>query len=285
MAASPPTAGAAPPAPLPLGRATGHFGEFLQGRLGPGGAIALVTLPCPALAVEARWQPGPLALSGDADAVTSDQVRALLRALDLPPLGRFALTAGMAPGIGAGASTAALLAVARAAGMAAGRQATPEALAAACLAAEGATDPLMCDAAATCLWAPREARRLEPLTAPAAFEVIGGTFGAPQRTDPEDEDFADISDLLPHWRRAVAGADRAAVAGIATEAARRTTARRGPAGDPTEALGRQLGALGIARAHTGSARALLFAPGGLPAGAAAALAEAGLQGVFGFRTP
>ncbi|TCP38104.1 hypothetical protein EV662_12129, partial [Rhodovulum marinum] len=31
----------------------GHFGEFLQGRLGPDGPVVLVTLPCPALAVRA----------------------------------------------------------------------------------------------------------------------------------------------------------------------------------------------------------------------------------------
>ncbi|BAJ82867.1 BluE protein (plasmid) [Acidiphilium multivorum AIU301] len=24
----------------------GHFGEFLQGRIGPGGPVALVTVPC-----------------------------------------------------------------------------------------------------------------------------------------------------------------------------------------------------------------------------------------------
>ena len=29
----------------------GHFGEWLQGRLGPGGPLALVTVACPALAV------------------------------------------------------------------------------------------------------------------------------------------------------------------------------------------------------------------------------------------
>jgi len=31
-------------------RISGHFGELLQGRLGPQGPVALITLPCPVLA-------------------------------------------------------------------------------------------------------------------------------------------------------------------------------------------------------------------------------------------
>jgi hypothetical protein len=49
-------------------------------------------------------------------------------------------------------------------------------------------------------------------------------------------------------------------------------------------LARELGALGYARAHTGPARALIFAPGKVPGGAGAALQEAGLRDVLRFRT-
>jgi hypothetical protein len=35
----------------------GHFGELLQGRLGPSGPLALVTLPTRAFAVTARFHP------------------------------------------------------------------------------------------------------------------------------------------------------------------------------------------------------------------------------------
>jgi hypothetical protein len=49
-------------------------------------------------------------------------------------------------------------------------------------------------------------------------------------------------------------------------------------------LARDLGALGYARAHTGPARALIFAPGKVPNGAGAALKEAGLRDVLHFRT-
>ncbi|TMV63484.1 propanediol utilization protein, partial [Thioclava sp. BHET1] len=44
------------------GRATGHFGELLQGRLGPDGPLALVTLPCPPLAARVTRDPGAFAL-------------------------------------------------------------------------------------------------------------------------------------------------------------------------------------------------------------------------------
>ena len=50
------------------------------------------------------------------------------------------------------------------------------------------------------------------------------------------------------------------------------------------AIPRDLGALGIIRAHTGSARGLLFAPEKLPSDAGAALTEAGFTGVLEFRT-
>jgi hypothetical protein len=81
----------------------------------------------------------------------------------------------------------------------------------------------------------------------------------------------------------VARGDLAAVAGIATESARRCSALRGPV-DPMAALARDLGALGHTRAYTGTARALIFAPGKVPDGAGAALAEAGLTGVLRFAT-
>ncbi|ETX26409.1 hypothetical protein RISW2_06080, partial [Roseivivax isoporae LMG 25204] len=103
-----------------------------------------------------------------------------------------------------------------------------------------------------------------------------------ERTRPEDLDFPDIADLVARWRDA--GADLAERAAIATESLRRTTRLRGPADDPTEALGITLGALGVARAHTGSARALVFAPGTAPARAAAALGAAGFSCVVTFRT-
>ncbi len=262
------------PMARPATRVPGHFGEWIQGRLGPDGPVALVTLVCPALAVAAPGQ-GP----GIDRLFPPRAVAGFARALGLGPVAWPGLDPDMPMGAGAGASTACLVASARAAGW----DGDPQALARACLDVEGATDPLMHPAPDRLLWASREARNLEDLAPPPRCEIVGGYLGTPQRTDPEDHDFPDISDLVSFWRGAVARDDLAAVAGIATESARRCTALRGP-DDPIDALARDLGALGHARAHTGTARALIFAPGKVPDAVAAALRDAGLSGVFGFAT-
>lgn len=258
-------------------RVTGHFGEWLQGRLGPSGPVALITLPCPALHVTAeRLQDGEFRLCQVPMILPEARARKFLSMLELPCEGHYRLAANMPAGGGAGSSTAALLALARAAGH------DGEGLARACIAAEGASDPLMLDAPDAVLWAPREGKVLGILTPPPAFEVVGGFLGPPERTDPEDLYFPDITDLVAAWNSAKG--DREELARIASLSAARTTALRGPKGDPMPALAEQLGALGHLRAHTGSARGLLFAPGMVPEGVEAALAEAGLANVLRFRT-
>lgn len=255
-------------------RVAGHFGEWLQGRLGPDGPVALVTVPCAALGVTALVEEGAFAVEG---VVPEAVARTFFAALgDLPAL-RFKVIADAVPGGGAGVSTAGLLAMAEAAGIAGD-------LTEAALKAEGAVDPLMLERPGDVLWSSREARVIDLLGPPPEVEIAGGFFGPPERTVATDRDFADISDLVDFWRGAVAREDRAALAGIATEAARRTTALRGPDGDPTDDLARDLGALGWLRAHTGSARGLIFAPGRVPGDAVARLTEAGLSDPLVFRT-
>lgn len=254
-------------------RVAGHFGEWMQGRLGPRGPLALVTVPCEALAVTALAEPGVFGVEG---AVPADTARAFFEALGgVPPLG-FRLVADAVPGGGAGVSTASLMAMAAAAGVSGD-------LAAAARTAEGAVDPLMLDRPGDVLWASREARVVEVLGPPPEVEIAGGFFGPPERTRAKDLAFPDIADLVGFWRGAVAREDRAALAGIATEAARRTTALRGPEGDPTDELARETGALGWIRAHTGSARGLIFPPCKVPGGIVARLAEAGLESPLVFR--
>ncbi|WP_319800443.1 hypothetical protein [Pararhodobacter zhoushanensis] len=152
-------------------------------------------------------------------------------------------------------------------------------MARACVAAEGASDPLMLPRAERLLFAPREGRVVADLPALPAFEVLGGFFGPGQRTRAEDMAFPDITDLVERWETL---ADLPAMAALTTESARRTLALRGPSDDPTAPLARDLGALGWLIAHTGSARGLIFAPGTVPEGAEAALAVAGLTGVLRF---
>lgn len=251
-------------------RVSGHFGEWMQGRLGPEGPVALVTLCCPVLAVRA-----PGATVRLSEMFPEARLTAFAAALgisgDLP-----GLECDMPLGAGAGASTACLVAAAWACGF----DGTPERLARACLAVEGASDPLMFAAPDRLLWASREARALADLPPVPRAEIVGGYWGAPQRTDPEDDDFPDIADLVTAWRD---GGDLAMLAALASEAAQRADARRGP-GDSMAELARDLGALGHTRAYTGAARALVFAPGTVPEGVEVALTKAGLTGVLRFVT-
>ena len=265
-------------------RVAGHFGEFLQGRLGPDGPIALVTLPCPTRAITCAWRPGAFAVHEIGPRLLPPGAAlSLLRAAGLPARAAFRLRGDLPPGGGAGASTAARVALLRAASAAAARPApAPEALAAACLASEGASDPLMYPAPARLLWSSRAGAVLAALPAPPAFEVLGGFLGPPRRTDPTDMGFPDIADLAAAWRSACA--DPAEAARLASESARRTLAlRHAGDADPTEALARRLGALGFAIAHTGSARALLFRLGAVPSDAAGALLAAGFTAPTRFR--
>lgn len=252
-------------------RIAGHFGEFIQGRLGADGPVVLVTVPCAALGAEAWVEPGP-----PDPTVFSEVAQAFFAAQGGLPGKRLGLTCDAPLGAGAGMSTASLMALAQVSGV--------EVLADTLLAAEGAVDPLMLDDPGAVLWASRQGkviRRFGPLP---EFTIVGGFFGETEKTNAQDNAFADITDLVAFWASAVDRQDRAALAGLATEAARRTTALRGPEEDPTEDLARELGALGIVRAHTGSSRGLLYPPGKVPDGVGKALQEAGFESVLQFRT-
>ena len=254
----------------------GHFGELLQGRIGPDGPVALITLPCPAFTATVTSAPASgFSLTESAPVLGPDRARLMLAALGLPQAGAYRLTLTMPPGGGAGASSAALMALALAAGAG-----DPKAITAAALSIEGATDPLLAPAPERLLWASRQGRTLAEMPGLPRFEVLGGFLGPGQRTDPLDNDFPDIADLVAAWPRAC-GVLRD-MAALASESARRTLARRGPAGDPTEALALRFGAFGHVIAHTGSARGLIFAAGMVPQAALAALREAGFSQITRF---
>jgi len=261
-------------------RVAGHFGELLQGRIGPGGPLALVTLPCLALGVCVTRAVGQGLALTDASAavIPMDRVRNLLRLLDLSIEGTLTFQAEMPPGGGAGVSTAALVALARLAGW----QGDALTLARACIAVEGASDPLMWPKPDQILWASRQGKILLTLPPLPAMEVIGGFFGPLCRTDPSDINFPDIADLIPQWRTATAAQDLPQVAAIASLSAQRTLNHRGAQTDPTASLAADLGALGYVIAHTGAARGLIFAPGQVPPNATAALRAAGLNGIVQF---
>jgi uncharacterized protein involved in propanediol utilization len=155
-------------------------------------------------------------------------------------------------------------------------------LARACLAVEGATDPLMFKRPERLLWASRRAAVIAALPPLPRFDVLGGFWGAPLRTDPADLNFPDISELVQDWSRAAQAQDLGRLALLATQSAQRTLALRGANGDPTAHLAHQIGALGHMIAHTGSARGFIFARGHIPATAPSLLRAAGLRGVLAF---
>lgn len=263
---------------------SGHFGELLQGRLGPSGPLVLVTLPTDAFRVTARLDPaGPFRLHAPHPSPLSPEDAARLhRALTgTPPSGTLALCATMPPGGGAGASTAALLAAAAA--FTGGADLPPSELARLCHAIEGATDPLMYPDPGALLWAPRAARPLGGLPPLPAFHVAGGFLGPGRRTDPADLAFADIADLAAAWPPAAARGDLRALAALASESARRNARHRaGPNLTPLLAAAKRHGAFGIVAAHTGSALGLLFdVPP--PDAALGALRTLSLAGVTRFR--
>lgn len=260
----------------------GHFGELLQGRLGPNGPLALVSLPCPALTLTATALPAKglsLHCPQGVPILTPARARAFLARLGLSLKGRVTLSPAMPVGAGAGASTAALVALARLAGW----NGDALSLARACVASEGASDPLMLSYPAQVLWASREGRVLAHLPPLPAFDILGGFWGPARRTDPADLHFPDISALLPDWTAAAKSQDLAALAKLATTSAQATLVLRNVQGDPTASLAAQLGALGYLIAHTGSARGLIFARGGVPRDGIATLRAAGLSRPLIFR--
>jgi uncharacterized protein involved in propanediol utilization len=182
-------------------------------------------------------------------------------------------------GAGAGASTATLIALARHTGY----SGPAERLIKACLAVEGASDPLLLPQPDTVLWSSRTGQVLRRFAPPPPATLLGGFWGKGVATDPADLGFPDITAYVEDWSRATAAGDLAKTARIATASARATSALRGP-DDPLPSLAEELGALGYLRAHTGSARGLIFAPGTVPAHGAARLRAAGLTNVFQFDT-
>ncbi|WP_327792080.1 propanediol utilization protein [Harenicola maris] len=258
----------------------GHFGELIQGTLGPDGPLALISLPCPALTLTAETRPAPaLRVAGSASGLlAAPKAASLLAELRLDYTARLSLRCDMPPGGGAGASTAALVALARAAGYS-GR---PQQLAEACQAVEGATDPLMFPAPERLLWGSRTGRIVAELPALPAFDVVGGFFGPLRRTNPNDESFPDISDLIEPWVEAALAQDLPALARLASTSAELCLAMRGPQDDPSAELAQSLGALGYVIAHTGNARGFLFPTGEVPEDAEDVLEEARFDATLTF---
>ena len=261
---------------------TGHFGEWLQGRLGPDGPLALISVPCPLFHCDAMVEDAEVtSFQGHGIALNADQMETLLGRLDVSLPKRITVQSTIPVRAGLGASTASILSVIKALS---GDTLSVDQTARICVEIEGATDPLMFDQFEGLLWASRSATLIERLPAPPKFEIGGGRWGQGLATDATDLKFPDIADLVVSWRDAVAHGSHEKIASLATESADRTTTLRGPQDDPSQEIARELGALGYVRAHTGSARGFLFSPDQAPANALTRLAEAGLTNTCKFLT-
>ena len=265
-----------------IAKTFGHFGEWLQGRVGTKGPVALISVQCPQFWVRvSRKKSESFQYADVLPCLPRDAMKALFAALQQPHTGVFTVSSNMQFGAGLGASTASLLAAAR---TIADFGVQTDALAKSIVAVEGASDPLMYDAFDRLLWASRKAEILDRFAAPPLFTVLGGMWGARQKTNPNDQNFADISDLLKAWQTATSAKDHAKTAEIATESFRRTSELRHGGDDPTLGIARDVKALGVIRAHTGSARGFLFKSDAAAQSGLNLLAEAGYSGVTTFQT-
>lgn len=253
-------------------RVAGHFGELLQGRLGPCGPVVLATLPCDAVSMRAQFSPmphAPLMAVGKGEvrkvaALAQRAASAALRSHNRRGFGgRLRLAGGAPPGAGCGVSTMSILGAIRAVRAALDASALPpEVEAALTLEIEGASDPLMFRAPGAMLWASREARPVQSLRWTPSFEVLGVFDGPGRPTDPADQNFANIEDLVAPFADAVAAKKLEEIGALATESARRNgVGKRLSRYDAVTSLAFQTGACGVAAAHTGSALALLYRPG------------------------
>lgn len=238
----------------------GHMGELLQGRLGPSGPVVLITLPAPHLRLEVQQRTGAFSLYQPSGRIIDRaKLHGLYRAAGCKPKGRWVMRALMPIGAGAGASTAALVGLAKALRP----DWTNRKIEEICLRLEGASDPLLARAPERILWASREGRKLQELPKLPPMQVVGGFVKGRLITDPSDQNFPDVSDLVQNW--AFACRDLTHLGEIVTEASRRRLRQWGEDMTPLITLAKEFGAKGLSIAHTGTARAFL-----LPADSAAA---------------
>jgi len=265
-----------------FGRCVAHHGELLQGVFaGPAGpAPALITLPCPAFAAQASFEPRPATRltvrSGTPDRPADEHGKALAAArLTLDQLGAVDLggvlriDSRIPRGRGLGSSTAEVIAAIRAVTDALGRPVPGTTVARLAVAAEQASDALMFDEPV--LFAQRDAVVLEHLPgALPALRVLGldaeptgpGVDTLAFRRPSYDRDELSRFELLrAATRRALRDGDPRLLARVAT-ASTRIDLRHRP--HPIVALllerHRALGAIGVQRAHSGTVAGLIFEP-------------------------
>jgi uncharacterized protein involved in propanediol utilization len=271
-----------PSAPEPCragrGEVRAHHGEIVQGLFySSDGQLehGLVTLPCPLFVTRARFRPlrsGPLTVEPD------DRTRARTAArLTLDALGRtgwggaLRIESNVPLRWGCGSSTTDVLATVRAVADAFDAVLPPEWIARLCVAAETASDSLMFAPGRAVLFAQRRGSLLLDLGGPLPPVLVLGfnteddrgveTLALPPipYSAWEAEAFRPILGVL---RRAVEQQDPVLLGRVAT-ASTVITQRHRPKRHMPELLrlAKEVGALGVQVAHSGTVAGFLFAPG------------------------
>ena len=202
----------------------GHFGEWMQGRIGPDGPVAAYhTATARRLASGFGIAPAPQGLRLHGVGLSAQQVRRFLApaSAELARRGRGCArrrNSALAPVF----STARLVGAGAAGRGGRARHMIWRALASH---SRGASDPLAFAAPSRLLWGSRNGTPLAEMPGLPRYEILGGFLGGPRWTDPQDQSFPDISDLIGPWRQARNLRD---IAALASQSATRCQAMRGP---------------------------------------------------------
>ena len=255
-----------------------HHGEIVQGMFySPDGTLehGLVTLPCPLFATRARFRPlptGPLTVEpGDRQRAWT-AARMTLDALGRPGWGGALRIEGDVPlRWGCGSSTTDVLSTILAVADAFGRTLPPEWIARISVASESASDSLMYGPERAVLFAQRRGCVLQDLGGPLPVVRVLGfnteidrgveTLALPpcRYSAWEAEAFGPILGTL---RRAVDRQDPVLLGRVATASTLIMQRHRPKRAMPQMlALAREVGALGVQVAHSGTVAGFLFDPG------------------------
>jgi uncharacterized protein involved in propanediol utilization len=264
-----------PPHLIGCGRSIAHHGEILQGVFaGPGGRFqrGLVTLPCAVLRSSARFDldpASPLNVEPSWKVKALEAARLALRHFDRPSAGgRLIIRSDIPPRWGFGSSTSDVIAALQAVASALNRRLPCDVVAALAVRAETASDAVMFEDRAV-LFAQRAGVVLEDFgCALPPLDVLGFNADATGcgvdtlLTPPAEYSWWECQafrPLLGLLRRALHAQDPRLLGQVASASARinqRHFAK--PCFDRLEELVREVGAVGLQVAHTGSVFGFLF---------------------------
>lgn len=255
----------------------GHFGEFIQGRLGVNEPIVLITVPSNQYKVKVIYTKGDFKVEQKGTHFyTSSVIFDLVKTAKLSIHGNIHINLSMPEACGVGSSTATRVAVLRAIKP----NISMKTLVDACIKHEGASDPIMYKVPERLLWAPRTGKVLKRMPKVPKISCIGGFYGSPLKTDPFDSKFPLIGDLIDLWQ--LPKKTDKFLAELCSESSERTIKYRKICDDPTKLIARKIGALGYSIAHTGNVRNFIFPFNRIPSSTEKMLADYGFRNIQQF---